>query len=164
MKIKGNESENSLHLAGADFGMRDVAQQDNRFWLNEKDNYRIVENRLRIPLNRDLKRTGKIYVWFNFFSTYYLLYYFIHPQRHSYSLINLSFFCCWKAKCLVPVDHLVWFKLHQCLNHPRERQIGYHKSQLDHPLDLLLFPLQQNREPLVWMSHTELRWDVSYSQ
>lgn len=31
MKIKGNESENSLHLAGADFGMRDVAQQDNRF-------------------------------------------------------------------------------------------------------------------------------------
>lgn len=31
MKIKGNESENSLYLAGADFGMRQVAQQDDGF-------------------------------------------------------------------------------------------------------------------------------------
>lgn len=59
MKIKGNESENSLHLAGADFGMRHVAQQVDGFWLNEIDNYRAVENRLRIPLNWNLKRAGK---------------------------------------------------------------------------------------------------------
>lgn len=35
-----------------------------------------------------------------FSSTYYLFYYFIHPQRHIYSLIILSFFVAEKPNAL----------------------------------------------------------------
>lgn len=54
-----------------------------------------------MSLNRDLKRTGKIYGWFNFISsTFYLFYHFIYPQSHNYSLIHFEFFVAEKLDAL----------------------------------------------------------------